>query len=124
MCCVSDDASAVGAWWERHANILWHRGGKGREECVYGETTPRFLQVPTQALSLSSLMNWSIMLLKFFPPTLAIREGTASNIFQRVDSCVDHYAYYIEATDDNYFSVNLYAIQEKCNLYEYSDQWK
>jgi hypothetical protein len=81
---------------------------------------------PSSHASLESQLSDELVnyVTEFFPPTLAIREGTASNIFQRVDSCVDHYAYYIEATDDNYFSVNLYAIQEKCNLYEYSDQWK
>jgi len=55
---------------------------------------------------------------------MAKRERTISNNFQRVDSCVGQYAYYIEAMDGNYFSVNLYAIQGKYNLYEYSDQWK
>jgi hypothetical protein len=53
-CCITDGASALGARRECHANILRHGGGKGREERVHGETTPRFLQVPTQTLSFSS----------------------------------------------------------------------
>jgi hypothetical protein len=64
-CCITDGASALGAWRECHANILRHGGGKGREERVHGETTPRFLQVPTQTLSFSSLLNWPIILLIF-----------------------------------------------------------
>jgi hypothetical protein len=60
-CCITDVyASALGAWRECHAYILRHGGGKGREERVHGETTPRFLQVPTQTLSFSSLLNWPI----------------------------------------------------------------
>ena len=87
-CCITDVyASALGAWRECHAYILRHGGGKGREERVHGETTPRFLQVPTQTLSFSSC--WTGQLFYWFFPKL------------------DHYCLlYVEETDDNHFHSN------------------